>query len=251
MGEEARTDSLVARLEEPATRDLLFRILDRLDTLTETVTGLKALTDISSNSLVERVAESADRAVTLLDKASDPAVVAVLDKLREVEGVIPALERLAPLVNSGGLDILVEVGTAAAAINRLMTDGLLERMVSQVEQASQMLEHLKTLPIEKMSAAVHKMDAVGALETLPDMASGVVALSRIVNDQFVERLMVTLEHWISEVETLYTALNRVSDEGGRTGSGIMGMVSLLGDAENQKAIFTGLQLVKALRASRH
>ena len=250
MGDEARTDSLAARLEEPATKDLLFRILDRLDTLTETVTGLKALTDIGSNSLVERVAESADRAVTLLDRASDPAVVAVLDKLREVEGVIPALERIAPLVSSGGLDILVEVGTAAAAINRLMTDGLLERLVSQVEQASQMLELVKALPIEKMNAAVHKMEEVGALETLPDVAAGVVALSRIVNDQFVERIMVTLEHWVTEVEILYSAVNRISDEG-RTGSGIMGMISLLGDAENQKAIYTGLELVKAIRAARH
>lgn len=250
MGDEARTDSLSARLEEPATKDLLFRILDRLDTLTETVTGLKALTDIGSNSLVERVAESADRAVTLLDRASDPAVVAVLEKLREVEGVIPALERIAPLVSSGGLDILVEVGTAAAAVNRLMTDGLLERLVAQVEQASQMLEHLKALPIEKINAAVHKMDEVGALETLPDVAAGVVALSRIVNDQFVERIMVTLEHWVTEVEILYSAVNRISDEG-RTGSGILGMVSLLGDAENQKAIYTGLELVKAIRAARH
>lgn len=250
MGDEARTDSLAARLEEPATKDLLFRILDRLDTLTETVTGLKALTDIGSNSLVERVAESADRAVTLLDRASDPAVVAVLDKLREVEGVIPALERIAPLVSSGGLDMLVEVGTAAAAINRLMTDGLLERLVSQVEQASQMLELVKALPIEKMNAAVHKMEEVGALETLPDVAAGVVALTRIVNDQFVERIMVTLEHWVSEVEVLYSAVNRISDEG-RTGSGIMGMISLLGDAENQKAIYTGLELVKAIRAARH
>nr|EES53195.1 MAG: protein of unknown function [Leptospirillum ferrodiazotrophum] len=250
MGDEARTDSLAARLEEPATKDLLFRILDRLDTLTETVTGLKALTDIGSNSLVERVAESADRAVTLLDRASDPAVVAVLDKLREVEGVIPALERIAPLVSSGGLDMLVEVGTAAAAINRLMTDGLLERLVSQVEQASQMLELVKALPIEKMNAAVHKMEEVGALETLPDVAAGVVALSRIVNDQFVERIMVTLEHWVTEVEILYSAVNRISDEG-RTGSGIMGMISLLGDAENQKAIYTGLELVKAIRAARH
>jgi uncharacterized protein YjgD (DUF1641 family) len=250
MGDEARTDSLAARLEEPATKDLLFRILDRLDTLTETVTGLKALTDIGSNSLVERVAESADRAVTLLDRASDPAVVAVLDKLREVEGVIPALERIAPLVSSGGLDMLVEVGTAAAAINRLMTDGLLERLVSQVEQAGQMLELVKALPIEKMNAAVHKMEEVGALETLPDVAAGVVALSRIVNDQFVERIMVTLEHWVSEVEILYSAVNRISDEG-RTGSGIMGMISLLGDAENQKAIYTGLELVKAIRAARH
>lgn len=250
MGDEARTDSLAARLEEPATKDLLFRILDRLDTLTETVTGLKALTDIGSNSLVERVAESADRAVTLLDRASDPAVVAVLDKLREVEGVIPALERIAPLVSSGGLDMLVEVGTAAAAINRLMTDGLLERLVSQVEQAGQMLELVKALPIEKMNAAVHKMEEVGALETLPDVAAGVVALSRIVNDQFVERIMVTLEHWVTEVEILYSAVNRISDEG-RTGSGIMGMISLLGDAENQKAIYTGLELVKAIRAARH
>jgi hypothetical protein len=250
MGDEARTDSHAARLEEPATKDLLFRILDRLDTLTETVTGLKALTDIGSNSLVERVAESADRAVTLLDRASDPAVVAVLDKLHEMEGVIPALERIAPLVSSGGLDMLVEVGTAAAAINRLMTDGLLERLVSQVEQASQMLELVKALPIEKMNAAVHKMEELGALETLPDVAAGVVALSRIVNDQFVERIMVTLEHWVTEVEILYSAVNRISDEG-RTGSGIMGMISLLGDAENQKAIYTGLELVKAIRAARH
>ena len=113
-----------------------------------------------------------------------------------------------------------------------------------------MLEQLKALPIEKMNAAIYKMDEVGALETLPDVAAGVVALSRIVNDQFVERIMVTLEHWVTEVEILYSAVNRISDEG-RTGSGILGMVSLLGDAENQKAIYTGLELVKAIRAARH
>lgn len=250
MGEESRTDGLKLRLEEPATQELLLKILDRLDTLSETVTGMKALTDISSNQMVERLAESAERAVTLLDRASDPAILAVLEKLRQVEGVIPALERIAPLVSSGGLDILVEVGTAAAAVNRLMTDGLLERLVAQVEQASQMIEQLKALPIERMSAAVQRMDQVGAFETMPDVVSGVVALTRIMNDQFVERLMVTLEHWVSEVEILYSAVNRISDSE-RTGSGIMGMISLLGDAENQKAIHTGLELVKAIRAARH
>ncbi len=249
MGEESRTDALKLRLEEPATQDLLLKILDRLDTLTETVTGMKALTDIGSNQMVERLAESAERAVTLLDRASDPAIIAVLEKLRQVEGVIPALERLAPLVSSGGLDILVEVGTAAAAVNRLMTDGLLERLVVQVEQASQMIEQLKALPIERIGTAVQRLDQVGAFETMPDVAAGVVALTRIVNDQFVERLMVTLEHWVSEVEILYSAVNHVSDSE-RTGSGIMGMISLLGDAENQKAILTGLELVKAIRAAR-
>ena len=107
-----------------------------------------------------------------------------------------------------------------------------------------------TLPVDRLNHAVHKLDEVGALDTMPDVAAGVVALTRIFNDAFVERLMVTLEHWISEVEILYSAVNRVSDEG-KTGSGIFGLISLMGDPENQKAIYTGLELVKAMRAARH
>ncbi len=250
MGEASRTDLLGEKLGEQATQELLVRILDRLDTLAEAVTAQKALMDIGSNQLVERVAETADRAVTLLDRAADPKVVAILEKLREVEGVIPALERLGPLVSSGGLDALVELGTAAAAINRIMTDGLLERLVTQVERAGTLMEQLMTLPVDRLNHAVHKLDEVGALDTMPDVAAGVVALTRIFNDAFVERLMVTLEHWISEVEILYSAVNRVSDEG-KTGSGIFGLISLMGDPENQKAIYTGLELVKAMRAARH
>ena len=250
MGEASRTDLLGEKLGEQATQELLVRILDRLDTLTEAVTAQKALMDIGSNQLVERVAETADRAVTLLDRASDPHVVAILEKLRDIEGVIPTLERLGPLVASGGLDTLVELGTAAAAINRIMTDGLLERLVTQVERASGLMEQLMTLPVERLNQAVHRMDEVGAIDTLPDVAAGVVALTRIFNDAFVERVMVTLEHWISEVEILYSAVNRVSDEG-KTGSGIFGLISLMGDPENQKAIYTGLELVKAMRAARH
>jgi hypothetical protein len=93
------------------------------------------------------------------------------------------------------------------------------------------------------------MEEVGALDTLPDVAAGVVALTRIANDPFVERIMVTLERWISEMEILHSALNRIPDEG-KTGSGIFSLLSLVGDAENQKAIYTGLELVKAIRASR-
>ncbi len=52
------------------------------------------------------------------------------------------------------------------------------------------------------------------------------------------------------MEILYSAVNRVSDEG-KTGSGIFGLISLMGDPENQKAIYTGLELVKAMRAARH
>jgi hypothetical protein len=145
MGEESRTDLLGEKLGEKATQELLVRILDRLDTLAEAVTAQKALMDIGSNQLVERVAETADRAVTLLDRAADPQVVAVLEKLRDVEAVIPALEKLGPLVSSGGLDMLVEIGTAAAAVNRMMTDGLLERLVSQVDRASALMEQVMSL----------------------------------------------------------------------------------------------------------
>ncbi|MCL5284281.1 MAG: hypothetical protein M1313_00745 [Nitrospirae bacterium] len=249
MGEESRTDLLGEKLGEKATQELLVRILDRLDTLAEAVTAQKALMDIGSNQLVERVADTADRAVTLLDRAADPQVVAVLEKLRDVEAVIPALEKLGPLVSSGGLDMLVEIGTAAAAVNRMMTDGLLERLVSQVERASALMEQLMSLPVERLSQAALKMEEVGALDTLPDVAAGVVALTRIANDPFVERIMVTLERWISEMEILHSALNRIPDEG-KTGSGIFSLLSLVGDAENQKAIYTGLELVKAIRASR-
>jgi uncharacterized protein YjgD (DUF1641 family) len=250
MGEEQRTDSLKARLEAEGTQDLLLKILDRLDTLQEMVTVNKALMDIGSNQMVERLAESAERSVTLLDRVSDPAIMAVVDKLKEVEAVIPALERLSPLVQSGGLDMLVEIGTAASAINRIMTDGLLERLISRVEKVSDVMEQVLDLPVEKMKTSLHRLDEVGALETLPDMMAGVVAFNRILNDQFVERLMVTLEHWISEVEILYSAVNRVSDEE-RAGSGILGLLSMLGDAENQKAMYTGLELIKAIRSARH
>ena len=250
MGEETRTHLLAEKLGEQATQDLLLKILDRLDTLSETVTAQKALMDIGSNQLVERIAESSDRALTLLDRASDPHILTLLEKLRDIEGIIPALERLAPLVSSGGLDTLVEIGTAATAINRILTDGLLERLVGQIERASSLMEQLMGLPIDQLASAVRKMDEVGALETLPDVASGVVALTRVVNDQFVERLMVTLEHWVAEVEILYSAVNRVSVEG-KTGSGLFSLLALMGDAENQKAIYTGLELVKALRASQH
>ena len=106
------------------------------------------------------------------------------------------------------------------------------------------------LPVERLNHAVRRMDEVGAIDTLPDVAAGIVALTRIVNDSFVERIMATLERWISEVEILNSAMNRVSDEG-KTGSGIFGLISLMGDPENQKAIYTGLELVKAMRAARH
>jgi uncharacterized protein YjgD (DUF1641 family) len=250
MGEEQRTDLLKAKLGEEATQELLVRILDRLETLSEVVTARKAVMDIGSNQMVERLAESAERSLTILDRVSDPALIGVIDKLKEVEAIIPALERLTPLVQSGGLDMLVELATAAAAINRMMTEGLLERLVSRVEKVSEVMEQLLDFPVEKLRNSVQRMDDVGALEALPDVLAGVVALNRIMNDQFVERVMVTLEHWISEVEILYSAVNNISDEG-RTGSGIMGMISLMGDAENQKAIYTGLELVKAIRAARH
>lgn len=250
MGEEKRTDSLKIELEKEETRDLLVKILERLDTIEEGITARKAMMDIQSNSMIERLAETAERSVTLLDRVSDPRVVALIDKLKEIDSLVPALERLTPLVSSGGLDTLVELATAASAVNRIMTDGLLERLISQIEKVSTIMEQLMELPIDKIKSAVQKMDEVGSLEALPDLSSGIVSFYRIMNDQFVERLMVTLEHWVTEVEILYTAVNRISEEG-KTGSGLMGMISLMGDAENQKAMYTGLELIKAIRAARH
>lgn len=249
MGDGSEKDTMTSTEDADTTRELLGAILGRLDRLQEAQAVSRTLTDIQTNAMVERLAETAERSLTLIDRLSDPAVLAVVEKVRDVGAIVPALDRLATLVDSGGLDMLVELATAASALNRLMTDGLLERLVSQMEKIGEATNILLELPLDRMKTAILRMDEVGGLETMPDLVSGAVSLHRILSDPLVERVMSNVEQWLSAFAVLQSAATRNASES-RSGSGIFGLVALMGDAENQKALLFGLDLIKALRSAR-
>lgn len=132
----------------------------RLASLMELIQGAKAINDILNDSLVDRIAIQLEH------------IVGGLEQLK----LIP-LEDLAKLLSglkeSGALDTLPEVAGSVVALRKLMTDTLLERVMTLFEQG-----------------VAYQNSISAAIRMIPDKAdgpSGLMGLWGLIRDPEIQR----------------------------------------------------------------
>ena len=189
MAEGKGQNALAQKLSEPDVTALLDDILSRLETVREINVAAKALWDIQTNTMVERISETLEKTVQVLDRLNQPGVLGVLEKLEKNAAALDHLLDLLPLMEkSGGFSALAEIGGALKAIQNLGVDTLVERVATQMERAGDLMDRFDRLPVAELVDMANRLKENGGLETIPELAGAVTAIRRLLTDTLVERV---------------------------------------------------------------
>ncbi len=236
MAPESIPGRLLNQLSESSTEKMLSEILTRLDVIQEFHIASKALWDIQTNSLVERVAETVEKATAMLDQLIKPETLLLFERL---EKSTPVLTRLVDILDSGeksgAFSSLVELGGALKAVQSLGTDTLIERVASQAEKTTDFLERMQGLPIEDLIGIASELKKSGGVESLSEMVGAVTAVRKLLTDSLIERVMLLLEEaisWQGNVANILGAIPPAPTEA----PGILGIIGCLKDPETQKSL---------------
>ncbi|MHB1286929.1 MAG: DUF1641 domain-containing protein [Leptospirales bacterium] len=236
MVPESIPGKLLNQLSESSTEKMLSEILTRLEVIQEFHIASKALWDIQTNSLVERVAETVEKATAMLDRLTHPETLLLIERL---EKSTPVLTRIIDILDSGektgAFSSLVEIGSALKAAQRLGTDTLIERVASQAEKTTEFIDKMQALPIEDLIGFASELRKSGGLESLTELVGAVSAVRKLLTDSLVERVMLLLEEaisWQGNVANVFGAIPAAPTEA----PGIFGIIGLLKDPETQKAL---------------
>ena len=132
----------------------------RLSSLMEFMQGAKAINDILNDSLVERMALQME------------TIAATLEKLKAVP-VEELVNALNSLKDSGALEIMPEVVGSVVTLRRLMTDNLLERVMTLLDQGIAYQNSIST--------------AIRMIPQKPDRSPGLIGLWSLIKDPEVQK----------------------------------------------------------------
>ncbi|BDG62286.1 hypothetical protein [Caldinitratiruptor microaerophilus] len=163
----------------------------------ELATVAEAARAAATPAMVDRLAVMAERAVTALDVLASPEV---LDLLVQLKAAAPALNRalgrLVPLIESGGLDDLLDLVEVLRAVKASATDGMIARAGDKINRGLELLDAIMQLKIThrlpELLAAIDDAarDAEQNQEFLSPLA--VLAAPREKEIQHVMRFMLAL-----------------------------------------------------------
>lgn len=248
MEQTEHVGSLGKKMADPETEKRLASLLERVQVLEEAQIAGKALSDIQTNAMVERLAESLEKATMLLDRLTRTESLLLFERL---EKSAPALLRLMDVLEiaekNGAFQSMTEVGGAVRAIQLMGVDTLVERVASQAERASEVLGRIELLPVDDMVVAANRLKELGALDTIPEIAGMLVAIRRLLTDSLVERVMLLMETAISWQGNVYNVLKSIPAPPANSPGGIMGTIRLLSNPETQKTLsffLSGLKQVE-------
>jgi uncharacterized protein YjgD (DUF1641 family) len=229
--------ALEKKMTEPETEKIMLSLLERVRILEETQIAGKAVWDIQTNSIVERLADSVEKASILLDRLTSPESMLLLEKIeRSSPTLLHMLEIIEIADKTGAFQSFAELGGAVRALQVIGVDTLIERVATQAEKTSEILDRMEHLPLEELTEALSFMKEVGALETVPEIATAIVALRRILTDSLIEKVMSLLETAISWQGNVYNVLKQVSLSPSGSPGGIMGAIRLLSNPETQETL---------------
>lgn len=249
MALESRPNDLLNKISEPSVEKMLSEILSRLDVIQEFHIASKALWDIQTNSLVERMAETLEKTATVLDHLMRPETLLLIERL---EKSAPILTRLVDVLDAGektgAFSSLVEVGTALKAVQNLGVDTLIERVAVQAEKTTDLLDRMNQLPIEDLIEIASKMKSAGGLESLPELVGAFSAVRRLLTDSLVERIMLLAEQAVSWQENVANIIRSIPSPPMES-PGFLGVIRLLGDPETQKSLSFFLSGMKKIHGA--
>ncbi len=103
--------ALEKKMTEPETEKIMLSLLERVRILEETQIAGKAVWDIQTNSIVERLADSVEKASILLDRLTSPESMLLLEKIeRSSPTLLHMLEIIEIADKTGAFQSFAELG---------------------------------------------------------------------------------------------------------------------------------------------
>lgn len=236
--------ALSRKLGEPDVETLLADILSRLETVRELNVASKALWDIQTNTMVERISEMLEKTVQVLDRLNQPGVMAVLEKLEKNAAALEHLLDLLPqMEKNGGIAAMAEIGGAVKALQNMGVDTLVERVATQMERAADLMDRLDRLPVVELVDMANRLQENGGLETIPELVGAVTAVRRLLTDTLIERVLVIADQAVAWQGNIAYAFRNVKPP--ETSPGWGGILRLMRDPDVQKSLYVFLSAVRS------
>jgi len=181
---------------------------------------LRAARDSVSDDMIGRLTDTASHAIDLLDRVSR-------------SGVADALPAIAEMVRTGDLERVARYARVLGAAEDAVTDDMIGRFATLAGEATLMVDRLNTSGVTKLIDLLGQMNATGALDRI---AAKLPAL--IDNLELIENMLDCMAQAANEAKTAPAP-----------GGGLLPLLAMLRDPENQKALQFFLAVGRRMRAS--
>ena len=233
------TDDMVSRLAQNGAQ-----ALDLLDKFNRSGVeqALPALAQMVKNGDLDRLCSLARVYGAAEDAASDDMVSRLtgmagtsfdlLDRINR-SGVERALPVLARLLDNGDLQRVVDIARVVAAAEDAMNDDMVGRIAQMAAEALTVVDRLNRSGVGRLVDILDRLNQSGSLDILAD------------------RLPKLIEH-IEMIDKLAGCLNQGAQDAKQAApppGGVMAMVRLMGDAENQAALQFLMSIGKRMRTT--
>ena len=185
----------IAELEKSGT-------LQSLKDMGDFVAGFsKGMTD----SMVERMAGTAEKLTELTDSLADENMAGLIKKVQHVSDALGAsLDKIAELEKSGTLQSLKDMGDFVAGFSKGMTDSMVERMAGTAEKLTELSDLMLNYNLKPLLDTGESFINSGTLNDLVELSDGVAAARRMMTDGLMERMVGT---GLELVEALLTQVD--------------------------------------------
>jgi hypothetical protein len=178
---------------------------------------VRAANDALTDDMVTRIAQTAADSMEFIDQVNRA-------------GLKRALPAIADLVGNGDLDRLVRLARVYGSAEDALTDDMIGRLAEAVGEGLTTLDRFNRGGAGRIVGMLERMEASGRLQ------------------HFTEMLPRLLDR-LGQIENLLLALERAESEAARAApakGGLLGIVNLLANADNQEALRHLLNIGKAL-----
>lgn len=181
---------------------------------------LRAARDSVSDDMIGRLADTATQAMDLLDRVNR-------------SGVADALPAIAEMVRTGDLERIARYARVAGAAEDAVTDDMIGRFANLAGEATMMVDRLNTSGFTKLVDLLGRLESTGALERI---AAKLPAL--IDNLEVIEGMLACVAEAAKDVKSAPPP-----------GGGLMPLLAMMRDPENQKALQFIMAAGRRMRAS--
>ena len=179
---------------------------------------MRAARDSVTDDMVARLTESATSAMDILDRVNR-------------SGVADALPAIAEMVRAGDLERVTRYARIVGAAEDAVTDDMVGRFATLAGEATMMVDRLNTSGVAKLIDLLGQLNSTGALDRIARQLPALVD-----NLELVENMFGCLAEASKEVKTQAPP-----------GGGLMPLLSMMRDPENQKAIQFFMAVGKRMR----
>ena len=237
--QDSVTDDMVSRLAENGAQalDLLDKVnRSGLDKALPAIAEMVKNGDLDRLCSLARVYGAAEDAATddMIGRLTDTVGTSMdlLDRLNR-SGFERALPVLSRLLDNGDLQRIVDVARMVAAAEDAMNDDMVGRVAQMAAEALSVIDRLNRSGVERLIDILDRLNNSGSLDIL------------------AAKLPSMIEH-IEMVDRLAGCINAGAEDAKQLpppAGGVMAMVRLMADAENQAALQFVMSVGKRMRSS--